>query len=474
MRFCGQSIKDGSAKELIFKYISFFSGSYERFKGEISNIESTFLNVDIERELLKFEKLGISLDPCIKNKEALLNSKNNIDKIVGEKNNNLNLSVNLAGNGDFLLIKNDFNEIAKYIENKKQELDQVKDSHEMEKERKMLRIKKARFSEDWIKNVLLYKNISAKVKLLSETINQKSVDVSKKVELIFDEHNVNINIFLGEMHMDFQIKKITPKEHKGAKQSHFCEYEFDFGDDVIIPASNKRSEGEQEPEDKYYFGNTLSDSDRRALAFAFFLSKLKKDANLGQKIIVFDDPFSSLDENRKPETIRLLMNIKNGNEDAPAQKIILTHDKGFLCRLCRDFPAGMKTLKIHYSQTDGSSLQPCDVEDDFMKEDFFKDLEYIQSSIQNSTNVKNALKKARTCLEHILKRKYYFLLTPDTLKSKSVNTYLKEIGATCPVKQEILDDNWHEDMHDDHPIMQLNEPAQISKLTRLLELIREV
>jgi wobble nucleotide-excising tRNase len=47
------------------------------------------------------------------------------------------------------------------------------------------------------------------------------------------------------------------------------------------------------------FKNSLSESDKRVLAFAFFLSLLKHDEGLDKKILVFDDPFSSFEVRSK-------------------------------------------------------------------------------------------------------------------------------------------------------------------------------
>jgi hypothetical protein len=55
----------------------------------------------------------------------------------------------------------------------------------------------------------------------------------------------------------------------------------------------------------------LSDSEKRTLAFAFFLAKLKNDDNLSQKIVILDDPFSSFDSNRREKTIQLFRDLKN-------------------------------------------------------------------------------------------------------------------------------------------------------------------
>jgi wobble nucleotide-excising tRNase len=52
---------------------------------------------------------------------------------------------------------------------------------------------------------------------------------------------------------------------------------------------------------------SLSEGDKNALALSFFLTKLESDGNIQDKIIVFDDPVSSFDLNRKSATINKLV-----------------------------------------------------------------------------------------------------------------------------------------------------------------------
>jgi wobble nucleotide-excising tRNase len=55
------------------------------------------------------------------------------------------------------------------------------------------------------------------------------------------------------------------------------------------------------------FRYSLSEGDKNALALSFFLTKLESDGNIQDKIIVFDDPVSSFDLNRKSATINKLV-----------------------------------------------------------------------------------------------------------------------------------------------------------------------
>lgn len=76
------------------------------------------------------------------------------------------------------------------------------------------------------------------------------------------------------------------------------------------------------PGSKVTFATALSQGDKSTLAFALFLARLEKDKNLSSKIIVFDDPLSSLDGNRRTYTRQQIAKFA----ESAAQLIVLTHD----------------------------------------------------------------------------------------------------------------------------------------------------
>ncbi|QIE42821.1 AAA family ATPase [Rhodobacteraceae bacterium SC52] len=74
------------------------------------------------------------------------------------------------------------------------------------------------------------------------------------------------------------------------------------------------------------FRNTLSAGDKSVLALALFLAQCNADPDLGETIIVLDDPFTSLDNFRRQFTAIEIRRIC----DRANQTIVLSHDKRFL------------------------------------------------------------------------------------------------------------------------------------------------
>lgn len=89
---------------------------------------------------------------------------------------------------------------------------------------------------------------------------------------------------------------------------------------------------------KTKLGNSLSEGEKTALAFSYFISKLRvekiedKNALLTDTIVVIDDPISSLDDNRLFQTANLIDSFFFYNEQnkAPLQLFVLSHNLAFL------------------------------------------------------------------------------------------------------------------------------------------------
>lgn len=87
------------------------------------------------------------------------------------------------------------------------------------------------------------------------------------------------------------------------------------------------------------FRTALSESDKRTMAFAFFLASTLADPCLADKIVVVDDPMSSLDRNRRANTVRVLADIATRSR----QLIVLAHDPKFLL----DLDDAIRRVKKH-------------------------------------------------------------------------------------------------------------------------------
>jgi wobble nucleotide-excising tRNase len=150
----------------------------------------------------------------------------------------------------------------------------------------------------------------------------------------------------------------------------------------------------------------LSEGDKSTIALAFFLAKLDNDPNRSDKVLIFDDPLSSLDTNRRTYTVGIIKGLVSQMK----QVIVLSHNEHFLHEISRDFGAAfLKTLRVTENFTTGASiLEVCDL-NALVKNDYFKHIEALENF---RTTPNHAIKDTvigwiRNVLEAHLRFKYY-------------------------------------------------------------------
>jgi len=107
------------------------------------------------------------------------------------------------------------------------------------------------------------------------------------------------------------------------------------------------------------FKNTLSAGDRSTLALAFFLAHLERDPRRAQKIVVFDDPFTSQDSFRRRQTVNEIVAVARNC----AQVIVLSHDPTFLRQVWDKAPHDSRVaIGIADHREQGSKISEIDLE----------------------------------------------------------------------------------------------------------------
>lgn len=168
---------------------------------------------------------------------------------------------------------------------------------------------------------------------------------------IFPAYEAAINTYLQRFNAGYRLASVGPVNTRGGSS---CNYNVVINN---VPVALTADAGPA-------FRNTLSAGDRNTLALAFFFASLGQDPQLAQKIVVIDDPMTSLDEHRSLTTVqemrRLLARVD--------QVIILSHSKPFLCQLWEGAdPAGRQAILIRRDGT-GSTLAAWDVHQDCITE----------------------------------------------------------------------------------------------------------
>lgn len=181
------------------------------------------------------------------------------------------------------------------------------------------------------------------------------------------------------------------------------------------------------------FRSSLSEGDKRTLAFAFFIAVLQNDHELSKKIVVVDDPMCSLDLNRKSNTVTILKEIC----ESCKQLIILAHDVYFIKKLRDEFSGRNSSidtllLKLQHARGNFSEIDIIDIEV-ACESKYFKHHrivnEYILGNAHNSAEVAKAI---RPMLEGYLHSRFPNHIAKDLMFGQIVAA-IQNANASSPL-----------------------------------------
>lgn len=343
--FCGQPISKFS---FIKKYQEEFLQGYEDYRNSVINrLEEVEINWDIFELTKKIEKFlefleEIEKETDLKFKEHEEEIKAIKDKALSfelnsqEKLNKIKLELEKAIRSkkaqSSIVIKTDFLNIDKMAEEysdlvkktnkeleyidgkiknikKKTKGDFVKKIQRLEEEKENITFKIQRLEEsgncdDWMKTKKIYDKFEEKIKDISNQLdNNQDAYLDKYFEKI------------DELFREFGGRKFKINRGKTSNRGH----KKTFG--IKIKFNN------QHISDPIKIGEIFSESDRRALGLAIFVSKIycMTEEERSEKIFVLDDPVTSFDDNRMKSVVK---NISDIGEKVK-QVFILTHNTTF-------------------------------------------------------------------------------------------------------------------------------------------------
>lgn len=189
---------------------------------------------------------------------------------------------------------------------------------------------KLRYNDEKIELIEKYKRILSSIKTLEVSKGEIRTSLNTYTKEIFSKYEQQINRHLLHCGASFKISDYKSSFLGGKPSSNF-----------ILNINNAAVElgNEKSPISTPSFKNTLSEGDKSSMAFAFFLAKLESDPEISKKVIIFDDPISSLDNHRKSYTADQVMKFST----IAKQVIVLTHDTYFARALWGKF-SDKKTL----------------------------------------------------------------------------------------------------------------------------------
>lgn len=423
--FCGQNLGK-TELDLLKAYEEFFKGEYQQIQNQVRDLKEQIEKTNLESQIEKFhsdiEKYSLKTELDSVFFEQILSEYKRLLEDLKIKSNDL-YYIPLKFYSDSLIntLTKLTDEIQRIIEKYFPKSSSTLGLSEILSEIKSLELSKKRIQEAFkniCKDYFEINELFEKKRELRETKRKELEDYSLE---IFGKHKSSINIYLDRMGANFMIDDLQPiKKLKGSDEKLFS-IKFYNTHQVKLDSTD---------EDIPNFKNSLSESDKRVLAFAFFLSLLCHDKELDNKILVFDDPFSSFDEERKRDTIQLLADIQfndGSTSKIPLQKIILTHEKTFYREIYLKSFNQPQTLKIEFdgvvNEVNTSTIKYCNIDEEFPDDFILAKIKRLKEIHTNRSFSEKYDGDCRIVLENIFKRKYSFILAETIKQKKSVRTF---------------------------------------------------
>ena len=294
---------------------------------------------------------------------------------------------------------------------------ELKDPLIVENELQLLQRTKQRFEKDVIDLCNDYIRIFKVNKQLEDKYTQLSRDEEAASNKFISTYAKQINYYLQDVFdTPFQIKNMQHGIRKGKGKDAKVEYELLLDRNPISFHT----------EDDFCVRECLSEGDKSTIAFSFFLSKLEIDPKLSDKILVFDDPLSSLDSNRRHTTVKLILEISKKIH----QTIVLSHNENFLWELYKDYDSGLrKALRISQNHlTDNSFIENLNIEY-LVENEYFVHINEMEQWLKNPDikEKERVLGLIRNVLESHIKFKFYRQLKHINPNKQTFGTCINEL-----------------------------------------------
>lgn len=210
---------------------------------------------------------------------------------------------------------------------------------------------KVRYSDPYDKFCREYLEAVAEKQRTERARDTARESLNQYQQQVFPRYEAAINTYLSKFHAGYRLGSVSSRNTRAGAT---CDYKVLIGN---VPVSLSANEGPS-------FKNTLSAGDRNTLALAFFFASLEQDANLSSRIVIIDDPMTSLDEHRSLTTRQEIIALTS----RVTQVIVMSHEKPFLCGLWESASRIGRAAIMVMRDGSGSTLAEWNVNDDCITE----------------------------------------------------------------------------------------------------------
>jgi wobble nucleotide-excising tRNase len=205
---------------------------------------------------------------------------------------------------------------------------------------------------------------------------------------VFPSYQAAVNTYLGRFNAEFRLDQVTAIQTRGGPACTFSV----VMNNTLIPIG-----GGQPGQPS--FRNTLSSGDRNALALAFFFASLDQGPGPDNKVVVIDDPISSLDDHRSLTTVQEIRRLA----ERAAQVLVLSHSKPLLCHIWERLDPGCAAALQLVRVGSGSTIRVWDVEQDCVTEHDRRHAMLRDYLASGTTNPREVARAIRPLLEAFLR-----------------------------------------------------------------------
>lgn len=227
---------------------------------------------------------------------------------------------------------------------------------------------------------------------LVEAKAKAKLDLDSYDAAVLLEYEASVNQYLKVFGASFRLTG-SGKNYVGKQPQSEFGVVFDVH---TVQVSTKASHGVPT------FRTALSAGDKSTLALAFFLAQLDRDPGISSRVVVLDDPFTSLDEFRREMTAKEIVRIGQ----RASQVIVLSHDKHFVDSIRRKvIDGGFAAFQISLSGKD-ACIEPFDVERE-IKDGYLVDhLELTDFAEGQAHDARKAVRQIRQLLEAYIRYRF--------------------------------------------------------------------
>jgi wobble nucleotide-excising tRNase len=286
---------------------------------------------------------------------------------------------------------------------------------------------------------------------------------------VFPTSQTAINVYLRRFNAGFRLENVSSMSTRGGDA---CTYNVIINETPVAIAGGEPRDGEPS------FRNTLSSGDRNTLALAFFFASLDQDPDLGNKIVVIDDPISSLDDHRSLTTVQEIRRLS----ERAGQVVLLSHNKRFLCRVWNGTDPTMRVAMELARENEGSTIRIWNVDDDSITEHDRRHTR-LSSFVANSQgDLREVARSIRPHLEAFLRVAQPERFPPGTLLGPYINLCRQRLGQADEILggrlinelSEIVDyaNRFHHDTNPAWESEMINNTELLGFVTRTLSFCR--